>query len=177
MKNHDFDLKYEILPTNKYIVLYRSDYIHQLESYFRIVYPTIQKFNYLENPLLYKKLIEFIIKKIPYRNSFINKWVNNNNENILKINYDDIIKSSDIYLKSLLTFMQIKYEETDISNILSSFEEIKYLNRLPESLIHKIIEDVEVFDKLEREKFINKNKKTENIAVPLKKIKRKWNLF
>ena len=53
MKNHDFNLKYEILPNEKYIVLYRTDYIHQFESFFKLQYsithPSIEIFNYLDS--------------------------------------------------------------------------------------------------------------------------------
>lgn len=177
MKNHDFDLKYEILPNEKYIVLYRTDYIHQLESYFRIVYAgVIKKFNYLENPFLYRKLLEFIIKKTPYRTNFINKWVKNDSPNILKINYDDVIKNPKNYLENMLAFMKINYNETDILNILSSFEEIKYMNRLPHNLYTKIVRDLQEHNRREKLKLEIKPEIKQEIKPAVRK-QRSWKLF
>lgn len=143
MKNHDFGFDYEIKPDQKYIVLYRTNVIQQLESYFRISMPFQKTFNYLEDHLLYSKLLKFIQNKLPIRDRFLKKWVTDNNENnILKINYDDIIKNPHNYLNQLLTFMEIKHTNNDILNILASFEKITYLNKLPLELLTKIKSDL-----------------------------------
>lgn len=142
MKNHDFGFELKINQNNKYIALYRSNFIHQLESYFRINFPNDKTFNYLDDHLLYSNLLEFIKIKIPLRNEFIKKWINNDNENILKINYDEIIKNPHDYLKKILMFMEINHSNEDILNILSSFEPIKYLNHLPQKLVDKIMHDL-----------------------------------
>jgi len=166
MKNHDFGFNYQIKPDQKYIVLYRTNIIQQLESYFRITMPSQKTFNYLDDQLLYSKLIKFIQNKIPLRDRFLNKWVNhnNNNNNILKIDYDDIIKNPDNYLKRLLTFMKIKHTNNDIFNILDSFEKITYLNKLPHELIRRIISVL-------NNSILNKNTSRNRFS------KRQWKLF
>jgi hypothetical protein len=146
MKNHDFNLNYLINSKNKYIVLYRTDFIHQLESWFRLKYHSIKTFNYRENFMLYNNLLKFIKSNMNYRKSFINKWVHNqtNNKNCISIDYDEIIKSPQDYLKKLLTFMELKHDDRDCSNILSLVGDIKYLNRLPFDLYKKIIVDLNI---------------------------------
>lgn len=77
MKNHDFENSYTILPEQKYIVLFRKDIVLQLESYYR--------FHIKANSLPYEITDPNISwgEKKSYYNRFIQKWVNNDNENIL----------------------------------------------------------------------------------------------
>ena len=93
-KNHDFGLEnggkvVSIDNNSKYLVLYRKDPILQLESYYRFIlskYDTSLSYNYDD-------LLKFVKGKLPYYNNFIKKWVNNDDSNILKVEYYEIINN------------------------------------------------------------------------------------
>ena len=149
MKNHDFGLTHSKNSDEKYIVLYRTDLVQQFDSWFKLLLKPEKRNVYFNQPLLYNYFLFFTKKHLPYRNSFLNKWVKQNenykqseNKNIIAIYYDELVKNPLNYLKKLLDFMEIKYEENDPIKILSNFEEIKYLNRLSLELHKKILSDI-----------------------------------
>ena len=135
MKNHDFGLTHSKNSDEKYIVLYRTDLVQQFDSWFKLLLKPEKRNVYFNQPLLYNYFLFFTKKHLPYRNSFLNK-------NIIAIDYDELVKNPLNYLKKLLDFMEIKYEENDAIKILSNFEEIKYLNRLSLELHKKILSDI-----------------------------------
>jgi hypothetical protein len=95
-KNHDFQNNYEILPDNKYIVLYREDKILQLESYYR---NNVKRNN---KEYDYDDLITFTKQNSLYYDNFKNKWVNNSNNNILKIEYYNLVNNTVECIKQIM---------------------------------------------------------------------------
>ena len=86
LKNHDYDNSIQIKPGKKFICLYRADIILVLESYYRYYIKCCnKKYNNREQEY-------FIKENKPYYLRFMEKWVNNDNENILKIEYYDLVK-------------------------------------------------------------------------------------
>ena len=92
-KNHDFGIEngkeiVEINNESKYLALFRKDPILQLESYYRFVLSKHDNTSYN-----YDDLLKFVKGKLPYYNNFIKKWVNNDDSNILKVEYYEIINN------------------------------------------------------------------------------------
>uniref|UniRef100_A0A6C0HZS2 Sulfotransferase domain-containing protein n=1 Tax=viral metagenome TaxID=1070528 RepID=A0A6C0HZS2_9ZZZZ len=114
-KVHDFKKDIEIDMTKKYIVLYRKDPILQMEAFYR--FEKILKKNQQYN---YDDLKKFIKQTYPYYNYFINKWVNNDNENILKIEFYDLINTPFDNLKKIFShlFPDLEYNEIIFKEIL-----------------------------------------------------------
>jgi hypothetical protein len=98
-KNHDFGNRYAILSDAKYIVLYRNDIILQLESFYR--------FNVNKYKQTYSKesLVQFIKDTRPYYTAFINKWVNNTNPNILKVEYYTFLQNPVSMITTIFKFI------------------------------------------------------------------------
>ena len=93
-KNHDFGIEnvkelVEINNESKYLVLFRKDPILQLESYYRFV---LSKHD-INTSYNYDDLLKFVKGKLPYYNNFIKKWVNNEYNNILKVEYYELINN------------------------------------------------------------------------------------
>jgi hypothetical protein len=114
-KNHDFDLKLKILDEMKYISIYRRDPILQLEAYYRF------SIKFEKSDYNYDSLLLFIKNNIDYYQSFLNKWIYNDNNNILKIEYYDFVSDPNFYVKLVFDHF---YKGVDLSSIdnLSSIE-------------------------------------------------------
>jgi len=110
-KNHDLDLKLPIKPTDKYLVLYRSNMIAQLDAWFRFDVelnwglkhnPGIANYDYPEKKAA---LIAFMEKdwrdgktRDQYYLGFIKKWVMCANENVFKLEYDSWLAKPEKFL-------------------------------------------------------------------------------
>lgn len=147
-KVHDFEMNIEIDKTKKYIVLYRKDPILQMEAFYRFnkILRANQQYNYDD-------LKQFIIEVYPYYNYFINKWVNNDNENILKIEFYDLINTPLDKLKKIFShlFPDLKYNEIIFKEILKvefKDNEISDLNSTIKQINHM---DDEIYNKLKLE--------------------------
>ena len=143
-KNHDFDNKYSILSNEKYVVLYRDDMILQLEAFYRYIIKRDKlKYNYNE-------LIGFIQRKRHYYNNFKSKWIDKSYDNVLKIEYYDLVTNTvecinkimahvrpDIMLKSEIIdkIPELKFGEYGKSGHSTS---IGILNKMPDELYQKI---------------------------------------
>jgi hypothetical protein len=115
-KNHDFHLDLEINESIKYVAVYRKDLILQLESYYRYI-------TKLENKKYkYKDLLNFVIKKSSYYTDFVNKWIDNENENILKVEYYNLLENPENLSRKIF---QHFYPEIKLDN-----EVFKNLNEL-----------------------------------------------
>tara|TARA_Y100000592_G_C5472481_1_gene320336 strand:- start:632 stop:1300 length:669 start_codon:yes stop_codon:yes gene_type:complete len=140
-KNHDFQLKMKIYDKYKYLILYREDYINQLEAYFRFTYRRSLKgkarkrfrkngrwsndaFDY-EDPKLFNKLIQFIKEKKNSYDNFIKKWVNNDHPNCLHISYEKLLKTPVENTAMILRFFNPdkNFELEDVSNLLANRDE------------------------------------------------------
>ncbi len=107
-KNHDFNLQLPINNEIKYLVLYRSDVVEQLDAWFRFELKTKRgnSFDYKngDKKLAFKNFIyqkrKFLANKtrIEYYSDFLKKWVFCNKKNILKIEYNKFLKNSSVFI-------------------------------------------------------------------------------
>lgn len=123
MKNHDFDNDYTILPKEKYIVLFRKDIVLQLEAFYR--------FHIKANSLPYNinDLKSFCKSNIDYYKKFIQKWLNNDNENILKIEYYDLVENPKDYMRKIINYLypDIELKEIVLENMVNQLKiEVKH---------------------------------------------------
>lgn len=146
-KNHDFDLNLKINKDIKYISLYREDPIINLEAYYRF------GLKHSGKEYKYEDLILFINQSYKYYNNFINKWVLNKHDNILKVEYYELVNNPvDVSKKCFSHFFpnfEIKQHLFDeLSNkeinvvgcgILS---EIKPLHQLSDDLYNRLKSDL-----------------------------------
>ena len=146
-KNPDFSLDLEIKKDVKHIVLYRSDMILQLESYYR--FATINK----DTEYNYNNLLNFIRENTRYYNNFLEKWINNNYDNIIKIEYYDFVNNPIKYSKIIFShfFPNCEIKE-DIFNELPNINlsihrgfkstnlnsKIQILNKMNDDLYNRI---------------------------------------
>jgi len=133
MKNHDFDNDYNIFNNTKYIVLYRKDKILQLEAFYRY-HISCHSYSYNIN-----ELINFCKKENQYYDRFINKWVNNDNINILKIEYYDLINAPIEHIKKIILFTNpnIILNDLIIQNIIEK-SNIKIYNELNKDIYDEL---------------------------------------
>lgn len=144
-KNHDINLDYKILPSEKYVVLYRNDMILQLEAYYR--------HRIKENKLEYKyhDLIKFIKEKSKYYSNFKDKWIDKNYDNVLKIEYYDLVTNTVDCIKKIMAHIrpdimlnseiidkipELKFGEYGKSHV--SKNSIGILNKMSDDLYQKI---------------------------------------
>lgn len=122
IKNHDFELRQNVsdaikthIPIEsdrKYVVMYRRDPILQLEAFFR--YENPDDCNDLE------KLVQYYKDNIHYYNAFVDKWVKNDCENILKIEYYDFVNEPVKYTQTILKFIypHVQIDDTIVQTVV-----------------------------------------------------------
>lgn len=145
-KNHDFGLNLKIKTDEKFLILYRKDKILQLESFFRYEnFFRKDKFNAgidYENETNFNELVKYIKKKSKYYNRFVNKYVKSNQfKQALVVEYDDFLNNSKNYIKQLVLYLNLTTDEnvdSDVENILNTFEKIEYKNGLDDKIYNKI---------------------------------------
>ncbi len=131
-KNHDFKLQLKIEPNQKYLFLYRKNKLEQLEAFYR--FKKKNKQNY-KNPQEYLNLLQFCKEKIPYYNALVEKFVynENENENILSIDYNDFLHNPAKSLHKIITFFGHNYSydhiETFITNRKEKIQKINTKNK------------------------------------------------
>ena len=145
-KHHDRDLDYKILPSEKYVVLYRDDMILQIEAYYRynIKLKNIQKYEL-------NTLIEFIKGKTKYYYDFKDKWVHKSYDNVLKIEYYDLVTNTvecinkiishirpDIIVNSEIINMIPELKFSEYGKLDTAENKIGILNKMPDELYQKI---------------------------------------
>lgn len=98
-KNHDFHDDYIILDDQKYVVLYRKDMILQLEAFYRNKIKRFnEKYDIDDLKLFYKNQKNYYLR-------FVKKWVENENQNIMKIEYYDLIENPVEYVRQIFQFI------------------------------------------------------------------------
>jgi len=114
-KNHDFNLELEIKNNNKYVSLYRKDIIIQLEAYYRYW------IKYNGTKYKYEDLLSFVKDKTQYYNEFVNKWINNKNKNILKVEYYEILDNPEKISKKIFKhfFPDVKIKNSVFRNLVN----------------------------------------------------------
>ena len=151
-KNHDFEMNLNLNVDEKFIILYRKDKIYQLESFFRLHFFGVDKFNATinyEDENIFNKLIIYIKNNSKYYDDFINKYVKSNKyKQSLMIEYDDFLSNYKDYIKKIILFLNLTNSENidvTIENIVNTFEKIEYKNSLDNEVykkINKILHDV-----------------------------------
>lgn len=145
-KNHDFKLNLKLKLDEKFIILYRKDKIYQLESFFR--YDNFfhkdnfnANINY-EDENIFNSLIKYIEKKSNYYDGFVNKYIKSNQyKQSLIIEYDDFLTEYKDYIKQIILFLNLTDSEnidSDVENIVNTFEKIEYKNTLNIEIYNKI---------------------------------------
>lgn len=144
-KNHDlalnpFSCKYHKhlcsnieIKGNKKIILFRSDIVTSLESFFRFE-KNITKPNYEDKNIkkMFKRECNNGYCNKQYYKNFIEKWVDNEYDNIYKIEYYEFLKNYDNIIHDLLNnFLDIEIELNEIKKHTSIFN-IQLKNKLSE---------------------------------------------
>lgn len=144
-KNHDlglnpFSCKYHKhlclnikIKGNKKIILYKRDSVNSLESFFRyeknIINPNYEDENIRK--MFINECNNGYVNKQYYKN-FVKKWVDNNYDNIYKIEYYDFINNYDNIIYDLLNnFLEFKIELNEIKKHSPIFN-IQLKNELSE---------------------------------------------
>lgn len=152
-KNHDFKLYLDINNNYKYVALHRKDLILQLEAYYRY------HIGINEKKYKYKDLLKFIKKNTNYYNDFVNKWINNENKNILKIEYYELLENPEkvskkifkhlfpnIILKSKV-FKSLNSLEVEVNNtpgVGIFYHKISLINKIDTEIYNKLKKDLEI---------------------------------
>lgn len=139
-KNHDFDLSLKIQQNQKYLFLYRKNKLEQLEAYY--IYSRKNKQDYKESNE-YLNLLKFCRKNSSYYDSLVTKFVNNDNENILCIDYDDYLNYPSKTFHKIINFFGFKYSFDYVDNfIINRYEKIKRRYYIDKSLLIKLKKDL-----------------------------------
>jgi len=135
-KNHDFRGTFPINNEDKYLVLYRSNFLEQCEAYYRYtalkkdIRPDGSTISGSNKNIRYdksnkSKLYKSIINNGSYYMTFISKWVLNDKANILKLDYDKIIDNPYLYTQAIEFF----YGDKDSVDIIEKFQKIENIER------------------------------------------------
>ena len=131
-KNHDWHLKLKINENEKYIVLYRSNFRKQLDSFYM--------HNKNKSKLLYNSEINeyfyFLENQKKYYNGFVKKWIDNSNKKILKIDYEKLVVDPECNLILIINHI---FEEINKKSILDFLNIEKITPR------HKKVKIVKLF--------------------------------
>ena len=139
-KNHDFDLSLKIQPNQKYLFLYRKNKLEQLEAYYRSSRNNKQDY---KDSNEYLNLLKFCRNKSSYYDSLVTKFVNNESENILCINYDDYLNYPSKTFHKIINFFGLNYSFDYVDNfIINRDEKIQRRNNMDKSLLIKLTKDL-----------------------------------
>ena len=139
-KNHDFSVSLKIQPNQKYLFLYRKNKLEQLEAYYRYIKKNKQDYKNLND---YQNLLKFCRSKSSYYDKLVAKFVNNNNENILCIDYNDFLKNPSKTFHKIINFFGLKYSFDYVNNfIINRDEKIEKKNSIDKSLLIKLTKDL-----------------------------------
>jgi hypothetical protein len=117
-KSHDFELNDPIIDSNKYMFLYRSNLLQQLESHFRfhakyalkIINNTNEKINYTDAIIL-EEFKNFVRTNKNYYSNMCNKYKNTNRNNILEVEYEYYVNNFNEVFRKILTFFDIEIND------------------------------------------------------------------
>lgn len=103
-KNHDFSLDLKVAPKSKYLVLFRTDPVTQLEAYFRFT----RKANRV-TPTMLPDFAQFYQKNIGYYTAFVRKWgrISQSKANVKLIMFDDLISDTSGTIREILRFFEV----------------------------------------------------------------------
>lgn len=144
-KNHDFELNLDQNKYQKILVLYRKDPIASIDAYIRY---ELELNDSATDEQAYSK--KNILDKFNYYNKFVEKWIFNENENILKIPYEDILSNTFETVEKLRIFTlekltpqmqsyQKRIYDNSLTNIILSTFDISQKNHIKK---HEIIQNV-----------------------------------
>ena len=113
-KSHDFELNDPIMDNNKYIFLYRSNLLQQLESHFRfhakyglkIHNDTNEKIDYTDVTML-EYFEDFVKTNKNYYINMCNKYKNKNRHNVLEVEYEYYVNNFNEMFRKILSFFDI----------------------------------------------------------------------
>ena len=108
-KNHDFELNIELKDNTKYVFLYRSNILQQIDAHYRF-HTQNKKIDYTNENIIndFKNFIQ--INKRYYKNIY-NKYLNQNKTNILDVEYDNIVNNFNDIFRKILIFFNIDVNE------------------------------------------------------------------
>jgi len=129
-KNHDFDLGLEIKNDFRYLVLYRENRLEQMEAFFRFGKESDLNGHSPDysNVQVRREFISFVKEHKDYYVGFLKKWVLAENENILKIEYDALMKNP----QQVLSVYRFFFPEVDHSRdqkILGDFLKVEPIQK------------------------------------------------
>lgn len=131
LKNHDWNLDLQMKKDEKCIVLYRSNIQQQLDSFYI--------HNTKKSKLIYKSEIDeytsFIKNKKIFYEGFVKKWIENSNENILKIDYEKLIKNPELNFSLIISHI---FKNPNKDSVLGFFEIEKIKNNSKKVKIIKL---------------------------------------
>jgi hypothetical protein len=132
-KNHDFNLELNIKEDEKYVFLYRKNKIANIEAYYR--YHVNNNSNYDFNDFL-----NFYISVSPYYENLVNKYLCNEGNNILCIDYDEFMNDPSTIFHKIIIFFGFNYEKNEIHEFINNRDEkIKKTHHLSDEYICKIL--------------------------------------
>ena len=150
-KNHDFHQTLSINPQWKYIYLYRENKIENIEAYFRYYYlPKLRdkrmKMNIdYENEETYNKLLSFCKTKMSYYNNLKNKYVSTQYENVLPIEYNNLVLKPQMYIEKILNFFNFNTNSIEIIDFIENHnEKIEKRNSLNKEIYERLKKDLKL---------------------------------
>ena len=140
-KNHDWELDFQINDKDKYLFLYRKNKVQQIEANFRlhlknknIISTSNLKIDYTDSIML-SHLKTYIVATKKYYKGIYEKYLNNNQKNILQIEYDTYILNFCDTFKKILLFFDIPIDDTIV---------VKTFHYMKPTLVFKIDPNVSI---------------------------------
>lgn len=87
-------------------------------------------------------MVKYIKGRSKYYDGFVNKYIKSNKyKQSLIVEYDDFLTRYKDYIKQIILFLNLTESEnidTDVENIINTFEKIEYKNSLDDKIYDKI---------------------------------------
>ena len=153
-KNHDFNLNLIINSEQKYIFLYRKDKIEQLEAGYRYVEGTNEgKYDHISkykpdysNQNEYKNLVEFCKEKSYYYDNLVKKYVDDEQKNILPIDYNYFLENPVKIFHKILLFFGFRFTKDQVNFFIKNRKEkISKINKINSYLYEKLKNDLQFY--------------------------------
>lgn len=141
---HDGETGIEINKEDRYVVLYRNDWLANIEAYYRLrVKNYDEKYSYIGFLTFYKS-------QNNYYAEFFRKWVISKEENIISIDYDDLIKDPDFYIKMIINHFKFEVKIPHLKErkvkVYAEKADIKKVNFLSLTQRKKLLELIKNYD-------------------------------
>lgn len=141
---HEGEAGIDIKQEDRYVVLYRNDWLANIEAYYRLQVKIYgEKYSYIGFLTFYKS-------KYNYYEEFFKKWVISKEATVISIDYDDLIKDPDHFIRMIISHFEFEVEIPELKTrkvkVYQESADIKKVNFLDLKKRKKLLDLIHSYD-------------------------------